>query len=175
MIKPWKEIKREEAFRKYSRKIDMVLYEMPDGSQSDFYVKNEGPAAGVLALTDDDQVILARQFRPGPNEILLELPGGFVEDGESGKAAMERELLEETGYQGEIELVTECLDDAYSTMRRYCYVAKGCKKVTEINNDKDEQTEVVLLTLDDFRKLLRSGKSTDAEVGYLGLDYLGLL
>lgn len=175
MIKPWKELERSEAYRKYSRKIDMVLFELPDGSEADFYIKREGPAAAIVALTEDSKVILARQFRPGPMEIMLELPGGYVEDGESGKEAMERELLEETGYQGTLELVTVCADDAYSTMQRYCYVARNCKKIAEPKNDANEETEVVLMDLDEFRQLLRSGKMTDVEVGYLCLDYLGLL
>lgn len=175
MIQPWKELKRSEAYRKYSRKIDMVLFKLPNGDEADFYIKNEGPAAAVLALTDDNQVILARQFRPGPKEIMLELPGGFVDNGESGVAAMERELLEETGYAGKVELVTMCYDDAYSTMQRYCYVARGCKKVTEIKNGTHEQTELALVSLDEFRKILRSGKMTDVEVGYLCLDHLSLL
>jgi hypothetical protein len=31
------------------------------------------------------------------------------------------------------------------------------------------------MSLAEFRELLKSGKNTDIEVGYVGLDYLGLL
>jgi len=60
-------------------------------------------------------------------------------------------------------------------MVRYCYVAKNCVKKAEISATDTEQTEVVLMNLKEFRKLLQSGQMTDVEVGYLGLDYLGLL
>ncbi|PIW95257.1 MAG: NUDIX hydrolase [Candidatus Moranbacteria bacterium CG_4_8_14_3_um_filter_34_16] len=174
-VKKWKELSREIAFQKYGRKIEKVIYRLPDGTESDFYIKKEGPAICVLALTKNNEVILAKQFRPGPNEIILELPGGGTEKGETPEQAIERELLEETGYRGKVKLVTESLDCAYSTMRRKCFVATDCEKISEPQNTSSEICETVLLSLDKFRELLRSGKITDVEVGYLGLDYLGLL
>ena len=174
-IQPWQELSREQAFKKYSRVIDKVIFKLPDGTETDFYLKAESPAASMLALTPDNQVILVRQYRPGPQKILLELPGGFVDPNEDPAATASREFLEETGYKGDFEFIGTCLDDAYSSMKRYCFVAKNCTQVGEPQNTDTEHTEVVLLPLDEFRKLLRSGEMTDVEVGYLGLDYLNLL
>jgi len=174
-VKKWKELSRETVFQKYGRKIEKVMYELPNGTKGDFYLKKEGPACCVLALTKDSQVILAKQFRPGPGDILLELPGGRAEKGETPEQAVERELLEETGYRGNVRLVTEALDCAYSTIRRNCFVATDCDKMAEPQNTSLETVETVLLPLAEFRELLRSGQMTDVEVGYLGLDYLGLL
>ncbi|MDZ7611929.1 MAG: NUDIX hydrolase [Candidatus Moranbacteria bacterium] len=169
------ELSRKIAFQKYGRKIEETIFKMPDGENKDFYLKKEGPATGILALTKDQQVILVKQFRPGPNEILNELPGGYVDENETPEQAAERELLEETGYRGKAEFVTTAYDCAYSTMNRHCVVVKDCEKVAEQNLDKSEFAEVVLMNLDEFRELLKSGKNTDIEVGYIGLDYLGLL
>ncbi|MBP8591102.1 NUDIX hydrolase [Candidatus Shapirobacteria bacterium] len=174
-VQKWQELSREIAFQKYSRKVEKVMFKLPGGKETDFYVKRESPAVAVLALTKDNKIILVKQYRPGPKEILFELPGGFIDPSESPEEAIKRELLEETGYKGEIKFVTACLDDAYSTMNRYCFVATGCKKVSEPRITKDEIVELKLLSLKDFRKLLQSGKMTDVEVGYLGLDFLKLL
>lgn len=173
--KKWKEISREIAFQKYSRKIEKVIFKLPSGEKSDFYIKKEGPAIAILAITQNNEVILVKQFRPGPNEILQELPGGFIDKDETPEQAAKRELLEETGYDGDIKLVTEAFDCAYSTMNRYCLVATQCKKIKEQKLDNTEFADIVLLPLSSFRDLLRSGKMTDVEVGYLGLDFLGLL
>jgi len=54
----WQELSREEAFKKYSRKIEKVIFKLPNGKETDFYIKKEGPAASVLALTSDNQVII---------------------------------------------------------------------------------------------------------------------
>ena len=174
-IQPWKEIRREVAFKKYSRKIERVDFQLTDGSEADFYLKAEGGAVCIFALTPDDQVIMARQFRPGPNKILLELPGGGIEAGEEPIEAARREFLEETGYQGDFEFIGTCLDDAYSTMERSYVVATNCVKIAEPQNSAHEEIEVVLLPLEEFRHHLRTGQLTDVEIGYLALDYLGKL
>lgn len=88
---------------------------------------------------------------------------------------MARELLEETGYTGDLRLVTPCIDDAYTELTRYVYVATDCQKVAEPILTDSELIETKLLSLTEFRDYLRSGQGTDIEAGYLGLDFLGLL
>lgn len=60
-------------------------------------------------------------------------------------------------------------------MERSCVVVTDCEKVSDQDLDETEDIEIVLMSLDEFRQLLRSGKNTDIEVAYLGLDHLGLL
>jgi ADP-ribose pyrophosphatase len=174
-IKPWKELRREQVFKKYSRAIDRVDFLLPDGQEVDFYIKAESPAAAIFALTDDDNVIMAQQFRPGPNKILDELPGGYIEPNEDALDAIKREFAEETGYEGDFTQIGTCLDDAYSTMERYCFVATNCKKVSDPVQTSTEHIALVLKPIADFREQLRSGQMTDVEVGYLALDYLNKL
>lgn len=172
----WQEISKKELFSRYGRKIDEVLFKLPNGEIKEFIIKNEGPVVGILALTEQQDVILARQFRPGLREVLDELPGGYIDTTDkSPQDAAERELLEETGYAGVMEFVGIIYDDAYSTMKRYCFVAKNCKKIQPAKLDDNEYIQLVTIPLEQFRELLRSGKMTDIELGYSGLDHLGLL
>jgi len=174
-IQEWKVLSRKEVYKKYSRKIDEVMFELPDGKHADFYIKAEGSASSILGLTSDNHVVLVKQYRPGPMKILDELPGGFVDPNEDPKSTARREFIEETGYDGDFEFVGTCVDDAYSTMERFCYVAKNCHKVGSPQQTTTEKTQVVLLTLEEFRVKLRSGQLTDVEMGYMALDYLNLL
>lgn len=171
----WKELHRENVFSKYGRKVDKVLYRLPDGTESDYYIKDEGDYVCVLALTKDNKIVLARQYRPGPDRILLELPGGRIDEGEDPALSASRELLEETGFQGKIESAGNFLTCAYSITKCLVFVATGCEKVGEPMNSASEICEAVLLDIPEFRKLLQSGQLTDVEGGYMGLDYLGLL
>jgi len=173
-IKKWKEISREIVFDNW-RKIEKVVFNMPDGGIGSYYLKNEYLAVAVFALTKDKKVILAKQFRPGPNEILLELPGGLVEKNSDPIETAKKELLEETGYSGKLEFVASYYVDGYSNRLGNAFVALDCEKISEQNLDRNEFIEVELLSLDEFRKLLKSGKMTDLQAGYLGLDYLGLI
>lgn len=174
-ILEWEELSREIIFEKYHRGMEKVVFHLPDGSEGDFYLKKEDNSVCVLALTKNQEVILAKQFRPGPKKILLELPGGGIEKGETPEDAVRRELLEETGYTGNIKLVTQAYECGYSPMHRYCFVATGCDKVVEQKLDDGEFVVVALLSPTGFRELLRSGEMTDVEAGYLSLDFLNLL
>jgi len=174
-IKEWKAVKRKKIFNKYGRGLEKVTFKMPNGSQADFFIGKSNQPVCVLALTKDKKVILAKQFRPGPNKLLLELPGGGMEKNETPLKAMARELLEETGYRGKLKLVTRAYECAYTNTYRYCFIATDCVKIAEPKLEEYEYIEVVLLPLNKFRQLLKSGQMTDIEAGYLGLDYLGLL
>jgi ADP-ribose pyrophosphatase len=175
-IEPWSIESEELIFAKFGRQIVKRIYLMPDGARADFYIRKERNAAGVLALTTDQKVILVKQYRPGPDKVLLEMPGGFIDEkGSDPQLTAEKELLEETGYKGSVQFVTNCIDDAYSTMERSLFVATDCKKIANQQLEKTEFAEVELMSLKDFRRLLRSGQMTDVEAGYLALDHLNLL
>jgi len=174
MIESWKKIK-ETPFKAGFRKLLNRVFVLPNGKTADFDIKDEGLAVCVLAFTIEKKVLLVTQFRPGPEKILHELPGGSVDKGEEPIDAIRRELLEETGYIGDVEFVGTSLACAYSTILRYNFVAQNCKKIQDPKTDDTEFCEVFEMSLEDFRKHLRSGELSDLATGYLGLEYLGLL
>ena len=150
-------------------------FRLPNGDEHEFEVKVEARTAVVLALRDDGQVVLVREFRPGLEESLLELPGGEVDADEDPRDAAGRELLEETGYEGELVEAGTMFDCAYSTRVRHVFVAQGCRQVAEPSPGDGEAPEVELMPLDAFREHLRGGRLTDIGPGYLALDRLGRL
>lgn len=175
-VETWEEISREVGPRLYGRGVDKVIFRLPNGKEADFAIFSGGQSIACVALTKENEVILVRQFRPGPKKVLLELPGGGLKDGESKEEAMARELLEETGYQGNVRFVTSIMKDAYTPYIKNALVATDCEKVAEPKlEDNGEEVEAALLSLEDFREHIRTGQMTDVEISYLGLDFLGLL
>ena len=174
MIEDWKKIK-EESFKTGFRELIKKTFQLPNNKIINFDIKQEGPAVCVLALTKNNNVVLVKQFRPGPEKILLEMPGGNIEKNEKPENAIKREFLEETGYTGDFQFAGKSLDCAYSTMIRYNFIATNCHRIKEQKLDNNEFAEIVEMSLEDFKKHLRSGQLTDVESGYMGLDYLKLL
>lgn len=169
--KKLKEVPKKSGYRKLFRRTFLL----PNGKKAIYDVYNEATVVCILALTKSGEVVLAKQFRAGPEKVLYELPGGFIDPGELPQHAAERELLEETGYKGKLQFVGTSYQSGYSTMIRYNFVALNCERVAEPVQDGEEFTEVFLMPLEDFREHLRSGELTDISSGYLGLDYLNLL
>lgn len=169
----WKKV-NEKLIKDGYRKVSLKTFILPDGRQMDFEIKKEGEAVCILPITKDNKVVLARQFRPGPEKMFLELPGGGL-SGDTPLEAAKRELLEETGYAGELRFVSSIPDCGYSSRIRHVFVATDCEKIGKQSPDDTEFIEVVEMPLEDFRNHLRTGQLTDIESGYLGLDFLDLL
>lgn len=76
------------------------------------YYANPKPTAGLIVLAPDDRVLLVRRAWD-PFKGLWDLPGGFMDEGESGEAAALRELDEETGLTATITRLVGVWPDAY--------------------------------------------------------------
>lgn len=120
----------------------------------------------VVPLTDDDQVVLVRQYRHGSGEITLEIPGGIVDPGETPAQAGGRELLEETGYRAEGLEPAGSLNPnpALFGNRVHTFVARGCRRVAEIRNEGAEETHVELVPRAELWRHVREGRIDHALV-----------
>lgn len=174
MNKKWKKIKSVDYKTDY-RKISKVTYKLPDSTIKDFDIIIGPEVSCVFALTKDKKVIVAKQFRPGPEKTLWELPGGMVDKGENEIKAATRELLEETGYKGRIKYLGKCYTSAYNTTIIHSFLVTDCQLVAEQKLDHGEFIEVELVSIDFFKKILKSGNLTDSITGYKALEYLKLL
>lgn len=173
-VTPWKKLDEQIVYKNY-RTIIQKKYQLPNGKVAAFEIVSGTKIATILALTKENNVVLIKQFRPGPEEIFLELPGGGIESEENPLKSAQRELLEETGYNGEFTFITKNIDFAYANTIRYNFVAIHCEKIQEQRLDENEFIEVVETPLRKFREYLRRGKIINIQTAYLCLDYLGLL
>lgn len=135
--------------------------------------KDGAEAAGVVALTPEGKVIIARQFRCGPEAILDELPGGVVDPGETHEQAAKRELEEETGYTSDnLEYLGMTYVNAWDSMVRHYYFATDCRQISSTNPDEMEEIEVDTITIDKFIDNARNGMMTDVQAVFLAYDKL---
>ena len=155
-IKPWK-ILESHHLHKYVR-IDKC--ELPNGMVIDGFVLEYADWATILALTKQQEVVLARQYRHGAQKVILELPGGAMEaEDESPMQAARRELLEETGYASDNFIQIGCVspNPANQTNLIYSFLALDAEKVDIQHLDGTEEIEVVLKPLEEVIAMAKSG------------------
>lgn len=154
---------------------------MPDGTLiDDYYVLEYPDWVNAVAITEDNEVILIKQYRHASGEVILEIPGGCVDPGEKPEEAISRELLEETGYAFDsIEpMGFVYANPSTSGNKTYSYLARGGKKVQEQALDGREQIDVLKVSLDELKDLALTNKFPQAlhsSAVFLGLSRLGLL
>ena len=147
--------------------MDEVLYKgkfitMHKTKEGYEYVKraNTKDIVSVMAITDENKLVLIEQFRVPVNSRVIESPAGLVDDGETLLEAAKRELFEETGYVSD-EWFTIYRDAPNSagltTETTNKFLAKNCKKVgkgggleEENENIKTHLIECELKDLADF-------------------------
>ena len=162
----WLTLEQRRVWEHPLLQIDMVQ-RIPPGSQPhDFIVLQAPDWVNVVALTEDEQVILVHQFRQGSNDYTLELPGGLVDPGETPGQAGIRELREETGFQAEdiIPLGQVNPNPALFTNTCHTFLVPKAKPQGQIIMGETERTQVVLVPKSDLPDLVHSGEITHSLV-----------
>jgi len=171
----WKRIEPTKVTKVGYRTIVSKTFALPDGTSATFDIVDPDGSrvAAIIALTPDNRVIIARQFRTGPEKIMDELPGGFVEPGEEPELAARREFAEETGYKiGDLEFLGIARMDAYTNTTRHYYLATGCTPDAEQRLEAHEFIELRLISIDELLENARTGLMTDAVAVVMAYDKL---
>ena len=147
----------------------------PDGAPGIYGVVHfANLAAGVLALDDDDRVLLVGQHRYTLDAYSWEIPEGGVPDGESALDGARRELLEETGVEASEwrELVRLHLSNSVTDEAGVLYVARGLSHGTS-QPEPTEQIEVRWVPFDEALAMVGDGRISDA-MTIIGLQRVAL-
>lgn len=167
MVKPWPFIKSrsKESYRVFSIRTD-IARSPRTGKQHEFFIIESNDWVNIIPLTDDDQVIMVKQYRHGSKRITLEIPGGLVDSKNDPKKAAARELLEETGYLAKkwLKIGVVNPNPALFNNRCYTFLARDLKKVSDPSPDQTEDIEVVPVPLSEIPGLIRRGKIDHAIV-----------
>jgi ADP-ribose pyrophosphatase len=113
----------------------------------------------VIAVTADHRVVLIRQYRPGTNQVCLEIPGGMIDDGEDPCAAAARELAEETGYTGgTLQLIGKVAPNpALQSNTLYTVLARGVALTQPPAPDDSEVLTVETASLAECQRRILDG------------------
>ena len=158
----WKILSSEQIFRDKWFNVRRDRCETPGGKIVDPYYVYEFPTwVGAVPVTKEGKIVMVRQYRHAIQEVVVEIPGGVVDDTDnSNQDAIARELLEETGYSFSSYEYLGKISPNPSTNTNYLhmFLAQGGEKVAEQHLDENEEIEVLLLSIDELKQLVRENK-----------------
>ena len=143
-------------------RVDTVR--MPSGRETTREIVEHGDCVAIIAIDDEDNVLLVNQFRKPVEKKLLEIPAGGIEPGEEPADCVRRELREETGF---LPRRVERLGGFYSAPG-YCTEYLHLYLATELvpsplQAEDSESIKLVRVPLSEITGLITSGSICDAK------------
>lgn len=131
--------------------------ELPDGRiNPEFYVLEYPDWVNVIAITEDGNYVMERQYRYGIDRTCVEICAGVIEKGETPEQGARRELEEETGYVGGRwrKLMTISGNASTTNNLTHCFVAEGVRPEGKRHLDNTEDLDVELMSEKEVYDLL---------------------
>jgi ADP-ribose pyrophosphatase len=162
MIKPWEQIGSKPIgdFRVFTIRSDRKISPRTR-REHDFFVIDSADWVNVIALTPDRQLVMVEQYRHGSNAVELEIPGGMMDPKDAGpEAAGQRELREETGYEGERPRIIGRILPNPAIMSNTCFTVmiENCRCVHPVEFDHGEDIATRLVPVSDVARLMAKGE-----------------
>jgi len=178
----WKTLSSEYLFKDLWFTVRKETCERPDGKiVSPYYIYEFPTWVTAVAITKDGKFIMEKQYRHAIGLTMTEIPGGCVDDSDASlEEAIARELKEETGYVFDHYEYLGKTSSNPSTNNNWMhmYLATGGEKRVHQELDDNEDIEVILMTVDEVKELLRKNiilQSMHATALFYALEKMGEL
>ena len=143
-------------------RIDTVR--MPSGRETTREIVEHADCVAIIAVDDEDNILLVNQFRKAVEKRLLEIPAGGIEPGEEPADCVRRELREETGF---LPKKVERLGGFYSTPgygTEYLHLYLATELIpSPLQAEDSESIKLVRVPLSEIPSLITSGSICDAK------------
>jgi ADP-ribose pyrophosphatase len=145
-------------------KLSLSTVEKSNGETVSREIVDHKDCIAAVALDDNGNVVMVRQFRTPTGKDLLEIPAGVIEEGESPDECVRRELQEEIGYlpQKIARMGGFYAAPGYCTEYINVFLVSGLRESRLVAEDTDE-IEVVRVPVAKILGMIDSGEICDAK------------
>jgi ADP-ribose pyrophosphatase len=164
MLKPERKLASQQIYRGHAVNIRVDTVEKASGKKTTRDVVEHSDCVAVVALDEQDNIILVRQFRHAVDSFLLEIPAGGIDPGEEPIDSVRRELQEEIGYfPRKIDKLGGFYSiPGYGTEYLHCFLATDLVPSRLMAEDTDD-IELVRVSPDEIPRLIASGEICDGK------------
>ena len=145
-----------------SLRVDTVI--ATDGTKKEREIVVHNGAVAMVAVDEKDNILLVRQYRTPAGRVLLEVPAGTIEPGETPDETVPRELQEETGYipQKTVKLGAFYSAPGFCTEIIHAYLTTDLKP-SRLEAEDTNEIELTRMPVGEVRKLIENGTICDAK------------
>lgn len=145
-------------------KLRVDTVEMSNGRQTTREIVEHSDCVAIVAIDEEDNLLLVSQFREAVETELLEIPAGGIEPGEDPPAAVSREMQEETGYYPrKLERLGGFYSaPGYCTEYLHLYLATDLV-ASQLFAEDTEEISLVRVSLSQISELIASGSIRDSK------------
>ncbi|MFA6105468.1 MAG: NUDIX hydrolase [Patescibacteria group bacterium] len=159
----WQVLNKKTIFKNAHSNIQIWKVRTHQGKEKDFTIQKGRDFAVILAVTNDDKLVVIRQHYLNENKKIYSLVAGYIDPGENKTTAARRELLEEAGYScKKIVYLGKSRKGKYATGYAHCFVGLGAFSSQKQELEDAEDIEVVQMSKEKFIGLLKRNEFLDA-------------
>ena len=157
-------VERKEIYRGKTIVLRNDIFRNHDGSMKKWDIVVHPGAVVIVAVTQDNKIILVKQWRRAIEKRILELPAGTLESGEPPDLCAQRELREETGFRANqiIPLGGFYSAPGFCTEYLHLFLAQDLKHAP-LAADEDEKIDLMFLTLREIETMIEADEICDAK------------
>jgi ADP-ribose pyrophosphatase len=161
-LQKWKKLSTITKFVNswWSYKVDKYL--LPNGVEGEYHYAFTHGSAFIVPVNDDGKIILVRQFRYLNDRFSLEFPGGGVKAENNYIAEARKELIEETGFNGDLQYAGE-FNPYNGVTNEICkvYIARNLRPSNEFKKDESEEFEIIAYSYKEIEDMVNSNEIYD--------------
>ncbi len=143
-------------------KLDKVM--MPSGELADREIVGHPGGVGIVAITDDNKIIMVKQYRKPLEKAIYEIPAGKLDPNEEVEVCGKRELLEETGATAEnFEYLGFMYPSpGFTDEVTHIYLATGLS-FGNANPDDDEFLDIEFFDMETVKEMIMNNEINDGK------------
>lgn len=152
------------VFRGRAFKVRAATISKQSGKLSTREIVDHSDSVAIVAIDEEGNALLVRQYRDSVEKALLEIPAGGIEPGETADDCVRRELREETGYlPRNIKKVGGFYSaPGFCTEYLHLYLATNLER-SPLRAEDTEEISLVRVPLAEARQLVSLGQIEDAK------------
>lgn len=161
-LKPWKKISSEIKLKNpwWTYMHDKCV--LPDGKPYEYHYVHTAGSSFIIPIKDNGKIILVNQYRYLNERFSIEFPGGGIKEGQLPEQVARKELIEETGMDGEFEKAG--FFNPYNGIADeicHVFIARSLKPSNSEIKDDSEEFELLELSVEEIEEKIRNNEIYD--------------